>query len=249
MSTSDLALVTGANKSIGFEVSKELARAGCTVLMGARNMEAGERAAAELRAQNLDVRAIRIDLNQEETARAAAARIESEFGRLDILVNNAGITLGVHGPVNKGDDAPSRASLEALDLTMRTNFIGTVAVTQAMLPLLRRSPHARIVNVSSDLGSITGYADPTWKYQFVKLLGYSASKAALNMFTAQLASELREAGIKVNSSNPGYTATDFNNHSGPQTVEQGAAETVRLALLGPDGPTGGFYETAGALRW
>ncbi len=245
----EIALVTGANKSIGFEVAKGLARAGCTVLLGARNMEAGERAAAELRGLQLDARAIEIDLDRESTAEAAAARIESEFGRLDILVNNAGINMGNHKDAAKKDGPPSTASLQALALIMKTNFIGTVAVTQAMLPLLRRSPRARIVNVSSDLGSITGYADPAWKYQFVKVLGYSASKAALNMFTAQLSSELRKEGIKVNSSNPGYTATDFNNHSGPQTVEQGAAETIRLALDGPDGPTGGFFETAGALRW
>ena len=246
----EIALVTGANKSIGFEVAKGLARAGCTVLVGARNTEAGERAAAELRAQNLDARAIEVDLDRVETAQAAAARIEREFERLDILVNNAAISLGGSKEPEKRDGPPSKASLKALELLFRTNFIGTVAVTQAMLPLLRRSPSARIVNVSSDLGSISGYADPAWKYQFVKVLGYSASKAALNMFTAQLANELRAEGIKVNSTNPGFTATDLNNHAGPQTVEEGAAETIRIALLrNADSPTAGFFETAGPLQW
>ncbi len=136
---------------------------------------------------------------------------------------------------------------------MKTNFIGTLAVTQAMVPLLRHAARengsANIVNVSSDLGSITGNADPNWKYAKVKFLGYSASKAALNMLTAQLAMELREEGIKVNSSNPGYTKTDFNNHHGTQTVEEGAAETIRLALQTDDGHTGGFFETEGPLPW
>ncbi len=247
-----VALVTGANKSIGFQVAKELAREGCTVYLGARKLQAGKEAADRLAAENLKVHPIELDLLNQETIDAAAARIEKEQGRLDILVNNAGI---IYDPrvTDKPDGAPSKTSLEAVETTMKTNFFGTLAVTQAMLPLLRHAASEKrgtnIVNVSSDLGSITGNADPNWKYSKVKFLGYSASKAALNMLTAQLAVELREEGIKVNSSNPGFTKTDFNNHQGTLTVEEGAAETIRLALASEDGATGGYFETAGPLPW
>ncbi len=248
-SSKKVALVTGANKSIGYEVAKGLARAGCTVYLGARKPEAGRQAAETLRAENLRVHPLELDLLDRDTIQAAAARIEAEQGRLDILVNNAGIISDFRVSSAMADGPPSKASLEGAERTMKTNFLGTLAVTQSMLPLLRRSDTGRIVNVSSDLGSITGNADPDWKYAAVKFLGYSASKAALNMLTAQLAVELREEGIKVNSSNPGYTKTDFNNHHGTQTVEEGAAETIRLALDGPDGPTGGYFETGGTLPW
>ena len=244
-----IALVTGANKSIGYEVVKGLARAGCTVYLGARKPEAGRQAAEQLKEENLQVHPIELDLLNRETIGAAAARIEREQGGLDILVNNAGIISDARVSSAMADGPPSSASLEGVAATMQTNFLGTLAVTQAMLPLLRQSKSARIVNVSSDLGSIAGNADPNWKYAKVKFLGYSASKAALNMLTAQLAVELREEGIKVNSSNPGYTKTDFNNHQGILTVEQGAAETIRLALDGADGPTGGYFETDGPLPW
>jgi NAD(P)-dependent dehydrogenase (short-subunit alcohol dehydrogenase family) len=132
---------------------------------------------------------------------------------------------------------------------MDTNFFGAAAVTQAMLPLLRKSSAARIVNVSSGLGSLTWNADPNWAYAPVKLLGYNASKAAMNMLTVQLAYELRGTTIKVNSSDPGYTATDLNSHRGHQTVAEGAAETIRLALLPADGPTGGYFATSGPDPW
>lgn len=247
-----VALVTGANKSIGLQVARELAREGCTVYLGARKLEAGKEAADRLGAENLQVHPIELDLLNQKTIDTAAARIEKEQGRLDILINNAGI---IYDPrvTSRPDGSPSKTSVEAVETTMKTNFLGTLAVTQAMLPLLRRAASekggANIVNVSSDLGSITGNADPDWKYAKVKFLGYSASKAALNMLTAQLAVELREEGIKVNSSNPGYTKTDFNNHTGTQTVEEGAAETIRLALQTGNGPTGGYFETAGSLPW
>jgi NAD(P)-dependent dehydrogenase (short-subunit alcohol dehydrogenase family) len=161
-----------------------------------------------------------------------------EFDHLDILVNNAGI-------VDQADGPPSKTMLEAVEHTLRTNFLGALRVTQAMLPLLRRSSAARIVNVSSGLGSLECNGDPNWEFANVKYLGYSASKAALNMLTVQLAFELRETGIKVNSAAPGFTATDLNQPRGYQTVEQGAAEAVRLALLSEDGPTGGFFSGGG----
>jgi NAD(P)-dependent dehydrogenase (short-subunit alcohol dehydrogenase family) len=174
---------------------------------------------------------------REETIRAAAATIEAAHGRLDVLVNNAGIA-------DRADGPPSRADLDAVRRTLLTNFVGPAAVAQAMLPLLRRSPAGRIVNVSSGLGSLAQNSDPGWEFAEVKYLGYSASKAALNMLTVQLAFELKDTPIKVNSVDPEYTATDLNDHRGTQTVEEGAAEAVRLALLPADGPTGGYFSSA-----
>ena len=149
----------------------------------------------------------------------------------------------------ESDGPPGTVDLRAVQRVMETNFFGTLAMTQAMLPLLRTAPAARIVNVSSGLGSLTLNGDPNWEFAAFKLLGYNASKAALNMLTVQLAYELRETAIKVNSADPGFTATDLNGHQGHQTVEEGAAEPVRLALLPSDGPTGGFFETAGPRPW
>jgi NAD(P)-dependent dehydrogenase (short-subunit alcohol dehydrogenase family) len=242
-SSNKIALITGANKGIGFEVARQLGKAGCTVLLGARNPDLGRGAASSLQKDNLDVRFVELDLARLETIQNTAASLANEFQQLDILVNNAGIALqGSDGP-------PSVANLEAVQRIMQTNFLGALAVTQAMLPLLRKSPGGCIVNVSSELGSLTLHSDPNWEFAPVKLIGYCASKAAMNMFTVQLAWELRDTTIKVNSSNPGYTATDLNGHRGPQTVQEGAAETVRLSLLPANGPTGGFFATAGPNPW
>jgi len=241
-SSKKIALVTGANKGIGFEVARQLGKAGYTVVMGARNVKLGQEAVAKLRAEQLDVCEVELDLGRPETIEAAAAMIGTEFQRLDVLVNNAGIA-------DAADGLPSTAKIDAIERVMRTNFIGAVAVTQAVLPLLRKSAGARIVNVSSGLGSLALHSDPNWEYAPVKILGYCASKAALNMFTVQLAYELRDTTIKVNSADPGYTKTDLNGNQGHQTVEEGAAETVRLALLPEDGPTGGYFATAGPNPW
>ena len=239
---SKLALVTGANKGIGFEVARSLAREGHTVLLGARNPALGEAAAAKLREDKLDVRFVELDLDRNETFASAAAVIERDYGQLDILVNNAGI-------VDPADCPPSTAGIAAMERVFHTNFFQTVAVTQALLPLLRKARSARIVNVSSGLGSLTQHSDPSWPYAAIKVLGYCASKAALNMFTVQLAWELRDTPIKVNAADPGYTATDLNHNSGHQTIEQGAAETIRLALLPEDGPTGTYSDSAGPVPW
>jgi NAD(P)-dependent dehydrogenase (short-subunit alcohol dehydrogenase family) len=237
-----IALVSGANKGIGHQVALELAQRGLSVLLGAREEAAGTAAAAALAAQDLDVRFIEVDLNRPSTLAAAAARIDSAFGRLDVLVNNAGIG-------DARDAAPSAADIDAVRRVFDTNFFGTLAVTQAMLPLLRRSSAGRIVNVSSELGSLTMHSDPQWKYAAYKLLGYSASKAALNMLTVQLAAELAPSGIKVNAVDPGFTATDLNHHRGSQTVAEGAAAAVQFALIGNDGASGGFFSAAGPHAW
>ena len=237
-----IALITGANKGIGFEVSKQIARTGVTVLMGARNKALGEEAVAKLVAEGLDARFLHLDITDAATVAGAAAKIEADFGHLDILVNNAGIADHADGP-------PSTASLDAVERTLRTNFFGPIAVTQAMLPLLRKAPAARIVNVSSGLGSLTQNGDPNYFAAFAKFLGYNSSKSALNMLTVQLAYELRDTPIKVNSADPGYTATDLNGNRGTQTIEEGSAETVRLALLPDDGPTGTYSDKDGIVPW
>ena len=233
-----VALVTGANKGIGLEIARGLGRAGLHVLVGARNAQAGEAAVATLTGEGLSAELVAVDLDDPATIAASADGI----GRLDVLVNNAGI-------VDQADGPPSSAKLDAVRRVFEVNYFGTLAVTQAMLPLLRRGRSPRIVNVSSGLGSIAHNADPAGKYAHVKLAGYNVSKAALNMITVQLAAELAGDGIKVNAADPGYTATDLNGNSGPQTVEQGAAEAVRLALLPDDGPTGGFSSSEGPQPW
>ena len=236
-----VALVTGANKGIGFEVARQIAKAGWTVLAGARNEELGKAAAASLQAEGLDVHSIHIDLNAHQTAVIAAETVKNEFGRLDLLINNAAIA-------DRSDGPPSKVKLTTIESVMRTNYAGSVAVTQAMLPLLQQAPTAQIINVSSELGSVSLHNDPNWKYAPVKFLAYCASKAALNMFTVQLAYEFRDGNLAVNAVNPGYTATDLNGNSGTQTIEEGSADIVRVALLDPP-VTGKFLETAGEIPW
>ena len=239
--TNKVALITGANKGIGYEVARQIAKSGWTVLAAARNQELGRQAVARLQAEGLKVQFVPIDLDRPETAVTAAETIRSQFSKLNLLINNAAIATQEDGP-------PSKVNLEAVRRSMQTNFIGTIAVTQAMLPLLLAAGKAQIINVSSDLGCISQQTNPDWKYAPVKVLGYCASKAALNMLTVQLAYEFRDGNIAVNSVNPGYTATDLNGNSGPQTIEEGAAEIVRVALLNPP-ITGKFLETGGEIPW
>lgn len=241
-SSKKVGLITGANKGIGFEIARQIGRTGAIVLLGARNKRAGEKAAAVLAGEGLAAHCIGIDVTDPESVAGAAAAIRNDFGHLDILVNNAGIG-------DRADGAAPTARLDAVERILRTNFIGALAVIQAMLPLLRKAPSARIVNVSSGLGSLTHNGDLDHPAVATKLIGYSASKAALNMLTVQLAYLLRDTAIKVNSADPGYTATDLNGHSGPQTIPEGAAEPVRLALLPDEGPSGTYSDRRGILPW
>jgi NAD(P)-dependent dehydrogenase (short-subunit alcohol dehydrogenase family) len=237
-----IALITGANKGIGFEITRQLGQAGHRVLLGARDAGRGAAAAATLTSEGIEVSVVAIDLTAPKTIAAAVQDIEADHGRLDVLVNNAGIA-------DSGDGPPGEADIDAVRHVFETNFFGALAVTQAMLPLLRRSASARIVNVSSGLGSLTLNGDPDWEFAGFRVTGYAASKAALNMLTVQLAAELRPIGIKVNAADPGFTATDLNGHRGHQTIPEGAAAAVRLALLPDDGPTGGFFSAGGAEPW
>ncbi|HVN39858.1 MAG TPA: SDR family oxidoreductase [Myxococcota bacterium] len=241
MSKQRVAVVTGANKGIGLEIARQLARNGIRVYLGARDEARGREAAEKLRAEGLDVAPLRLDVTNERSVADVVQQIEREAGRLDILVNNAGIAID--------DGPPSRVSLDVIRRTYETNVFGLVRVTQAFLPLLRRSDAGRIVNLSSGLGSLTQNSDAKWPYVGVKFLAYNSSKTAVNAVTVQFAWELRETPIKVNAADPGYVATDLNRHQGIRSVEQGAATPVRLALLPPDGPTGGYFNDDGAIPW
>jgi NAD(P)-dependent dehydrogenase (short-subunit alcohol dehydrogenase family) len=239
--TRPISLVTGANKGIGLEVARQLAQLDHTVLLGARDQARGEQAAAALRAEGLDVRLMPLDVTDDASVGAAATSIQRQFGRLDALVNNAGIQLD--------DLPPSQLSGAALQRTFDINVFGVVRVTQAMLPLLRASDAARIVNMGSAMGSLTLTSDPQNLRSGYWQLAYAASKAALNAVTVQFANELRAEGIKVNSADPGYVATDLTGQQGFNSVQDGALPAVRLASLPADGPTAGFFNIDGQMPW
>jgi NAD(P)-dependent dehydrogenase (short-subunit alcohol dehydrogenase family) len=245
-----VALVTGANKGIGLQIAKELAASGFTVLVGSRDLDRGEAAAKTIAG---DARALALDVTDARSIAAAAERIRNELGRLDVLVNNAGIShAGKPGRsfeemLNVG--RPSGASVAEVRAVFETNVFGVIAVTQAMLPLLREAPAGRIVNVSSEVGSLTRHSDPSYPYRSIQSVSYVPSKTALNAITVAFANELETTRIKVNAACPGYTATDLNNFHGTRSVQEGAREPVRLALLGPDGPTGTFSNDDGAIPW
>ncbi|MDI1484634.1 SDR family oxidoreductase [Polyangium sp. y55x31] len=245
-----VALVTGANRGIGQQIAKELAARGFTVLVGARRLPAGEAVARAIP----HARAVALDVTDADSIAQAAAWIRVELGRLDVLVNNAAVASGPSTPgaspaeIKEGG-RPSTAPIADIRSVFETNVFGVIAVTQAMLPLLREAPAGRIVNVSSGAGSLTRITDPAYAPHWVGGVAYGPSKTALNAVTVAFALELSDTPIKVNAVCPGYTATDFNAHSGPRTVEQAAREPVRLALLGLDGPTGTFSNDDGPLPW
>lgn len=239
MTTTRIALVTGANKGIGLEIARQLARTGVQVILGARDAGRGQQAVVGLAAEGLVADWVRLDLDDHETIAAAAARLDEEYGRLDILVNNAGIFDFADGP-------PGAASLDAVRRVMNTNFLGTLAVTQAMLPLLRRAPTASIVNLASSLGSLALNGDPGSTYYASRFIGYNASKAALNMLTVQLHEALRGTNVRVNSVSPGFVKTDLTGY-GTMTPEEGARLPVQYAL-GAD-VSGRFVEPAGETPW
>lgn len=240
-----VALITGANKGIGLETGRQLGKLGFAVLLGARDVPKGEAAAKLLRADGIDARAVKLDVTKADDIAAVARIVESKFGKLDVLVNNAGVML------EKGwtQNTTSTTDLEKLRATFDANVFAVVAVTSALLPMLRKADAARIVNVSSILGSVSYQATPGSPTYGTKLLAYNASKAALNMFTIHLAHELRGTKMKVNSAHPGWVKTDLGGSAAPMSAADGAKTEVELATLPADGPTGGFFHMGEAIPW
>jgi NAD(P)-dependent dehydrogenase (short-subunit alcohol dehydrogenase family) len=244
MADKKIALVTGANKGLGLEMSRQLGQAGVTVVMAARDAVKGEAAAAKLRAEGLDAHFLKLDVTNRADYAPAVAFLDRTYGRLDILINNAGIA----GEA-LGTGAVSRTGDELLKSVFETNYFSVVALTNALLPLIRKSPAGRIVNMSSVLGSQTLHADPKSPIYDKKSLAYDSSKAALNSFTIHLAFELKDTKIKVNSAHPGWVKTDMGTEVAPMEIPAGGKTGVALALLGEDGPAGGFFHLGKPLPW
>jgi len=242
MQDKPVALVTGANQGIGLQIAKDLAARGLTVLVGSRSLERGEAAAREV---GPDAFALQLDVTDQDSIKSAAERVRNEFGRLDVLIQNAAISNTKKQPGQSVMEyatttRPGNVDLDEMRAVWDTNVFGVLAVYQAMLPLLRKTPGSRIVNVSSGVGSLTANSDPAYPYRTIFGPVYPASKTALNALTVAMALELEPDGIKVNAVSPGFTSTNLNGYAGTETVEQGAREAVRVALLGPDSPTGTF---------
>lgn len=242
MPDKSIALVTGANQGIGLQIASDLASHGFIVLVGSRDLARGEAAAKKI---GTAAHALQLDVTDHASIRAAAARIGEKFGHIDVLIQNAAISNTNKKSGQSVEDyaattRPSNVSLDEMRAVWDTNVFGVLAVYQAMLPLLRKSDNARIVNVSSGVGSLTTACDPAYPYRGIFGPVYPASKTALNALTVAMAIELEGEGIRVNAVSPGYTKTNLNGYAGIETLEQGAREAVRVALLGRDGPTGTF---------
>lgn len=238
-----IALVTGANKGIGFETVRQLAAQGVHTILAGRDLARGEAATVVLKGEGLPVEYLQLDVNDVASIERGAREVDRRHGRLDILINNAGTML------DATDRPPSAQTLDAWRKTFDTNVFGLIAVTQSFLPLLRKSGAGRIVNVSSVLGSITDQADPKSAYYDFKVPAYNVSKATVNAWTVQLAHELRQTRIKVNSIHPGHVKTDMGGPGAPLDVTEGAKSSVELALIPDDGPNGGFFHRGQSLPW
>ncbi|KAJ7493612.1 hypothetical protein FB451DRAFT_1490804 [Mycena latifolia] len=243
-SATKIVLITGANKGIGFEIAKQLAsqHKGYHILLGSRDAERGVNAAAVLQKDGLSVEALTLDVTSDRSLAAAAASVDSKFGRVDVLINNAGIALADDGATREFDR-------KVFEETFATNVFGAAATTEVFVPLLEKSAAARVVFISSTLGSLALRADPQARGNSSEYPAYRCSKAALNMLALGYAHRFRAQGWKVNIHNPGYTATDLNNHMGTGTAEDGARGAVRLATLDDGGETGTFSEKEGLVPW
>ena len=229
------ALITGANRSIGLEITKQLSKKGLFVYLGSRDLVKGKAIVAELNQNGFEnIKAIEIDVTKPESVLAAQKIVENEKGKLDILINNAGIS-------GEFPQSALDTSINDIQNVFDTNFFGVISVTQAFLELLKKSESPRISNITSGLGSLTLHSDPNWKYYNFKATSYITSKAALNAYTITLAYELKDLQFKVNAIDPGYTATDFNHHSGPGTVESAATFIIKHTLTDENAPTGKFF--------
>ncbi|KAA9130227.1 SDR family oxidoreductase [Microbacterium caowuchunii] len=238
MEDTKVALVTGANKGIGYAIAEGLGRLGYTVIVGARDERRRDAAVDKLRTADIDAFGVSLDVTSDASVAAAASTIEEKIGRLDVLVNNAGIS----GRTEAGAQDPTTLDLGVMQTVLDTNVFGVVRVTNAMLPLLHRATAPRIVNMSSDMGSLTLQTGPI-------LASYAASKSMLNSITAQYARAFTDSNIIINAACPGYTATDFTGFNSPRTADQGAAIALHLATIPDDGPRGGFFNDGGTIPW
>jgi NAD(P)-dependent dehydrogenase (short-subunit alcohol dehydrogenase family) len=241
---SKVALITGANRGIGFETAKQLGEKGVTVVLGARKLSAAEEAAAKLKASGIDAYGVQLDVTSAADRVAAARYLDEKFGKLDILINNAGVTSS-EGLQSKTAETTD----EELQSVFATNLFAVAGLTRELLPLLKKSPAGRIVNLSSILGSLTLHADPNSPIASFKNFAYDASKSALNAYTIHLAHELKGTAIKVNSAHPGWVKTKMGTDAAPMEIPDGAKTSVELALLGPDGPNGRFIHMGSELPW
>ena len=243
-----IAFITGGNRGIGFQTAIELKDAGAKVVIGSRDLAQGEQAVAKLRAAGVDADVLQFDITTAADAQAAYDYFNSHYGHLDILVNNAGIAAGVF-PGTGPEHYATQVSADLLHKVFETNFFAQVALTNALLPLLRKSAAGRIVNLSSILGSLTLHADPKSPIYHAKSFAYDASKTALNAYTVHLAYELRDTKIKVNSAHPGWVKTDMGGEQAPMELSEGAKTSAALATLPDDGPTGGYFHLGKPLPW
>ena len=243
-----IAFITGANRGLGLETARGLGEIGVTVLMGSRDVAKGEKAAEGLRKKGLKAEAVTLDVTNREDHKRLAALLEKRFGRLDILINNAGIALD-GSAFSKPFNTTSTVTEAVLRETFDTNFFAVVALTQTLLPLIRKATAGRIVNLSSLHGSLTLHSDPKSPIYDTKAFAYGASKTALNAFSVHLAAELRDTRIKVNSAAPGWVKTEMGGDGAPLEVSEGGKTSVQLATLPDDGPTGGYFHLGEALPW
>jgi NAD(P)-dependent dehydrogenase (short-subunit alcohol dehydrogenase family) len=250
-STEKVALITGANKGIGFETARGLGELGIAIVLGSRDEARGRAAVESLRKKGIEkVEGVCFDVTRPDDHREIARHLEKNFGKLDILVNNAGVMLDKAEFEGEGGfNTTSTVAIDVLRKTFETNFFAVVALTQTLLPLIRKSPAGRIVNLSSILGSLKFHADPTSPIYAMKAFAYDASKTALNAFTVHLAHELQDTPIKVNSAHPGWVKTDMGGPAAPMELSEGGQTSVQLATLPDDGPTGGFFHLGKPIPW
>jgi NAD(P)-dependent dehydrogenase (short-subunit alcohol dehydrogenase family) len=238
-----IALITGGNKGLGLETARQLGKEGITVLLGSRDAGRGALAAKELAKEGITAAVVPLEVTDSASIQAAVAHIDKAHGRLDILINNAGIL------DYAAESGPETTTLATFRRVFETNFFGLIAVTQAFLPLIKRSPAGRIVNLSSILGSVSEHSDPNSGIFHARWSAYDTSKAAVNLYTVELALTLKGTAIKVNAAHPGWVKTDLGGDSAPLPVTVGAKTAVALAIIGSDGPTGGYFHQGVHLRW
>jgi NAD(P)-dependent dehydrogenase (short-subunit alcohol dehydrogenase family) len=245
MAEKKVALITGANRGIGFETARQLGQQGILVIVAARTLQSAEEASGKLKAEGIDSLAVKLDVTNAQDRQAVADFISEKFGKLDILINNAGIS----APGGLFGVRAVETSEEELQSLLNTNFFSVIAVTRCLLPLLKKSQAGRIVNLGSILGSLTEQANPNSQIAPLKMLSYNVSKTALNAFTVHLAVELKDTNIKVNTAHPGWVKTELGTEYAPMEIPEGAKTSVDLALIGPDGPNGRFIHLGQELSW